>query len=148
MEKGNGEGKGNGVEKDFAWKRISGRRMGTMNLREIINNFCNLYQEYSYVEVDDSYVEVDDSCVEVDDSYVKVENSYVSMDEVDSRKRMPREKCCGIRISEGGSYMEMFIRLTEYLGRVGYEDTALELSNPAIDEVGGDIIVSFPYLCG
>ena len=119
-----------------------------MNLREIINNFCNLYQEYSYVTVDDSYVEVDDSCVEVDDSYVTVENSYVSMDEVDSRKRMPREKCCGIRISEGGSYMEMFIRLTEYLERVGYEDTALELSNPAIDEVGGDIIVSFPYLCG
>ena len=105
-----------------------------MNLCEVISNFCDLYQEYSYVTVDDSYVAMKDS--------------YVAMDAVDGRKRMPGEKCCGIRISEGFSYMEMFIRLTEYLERVGYEDTALELSNPAIDEVGADIIVSFPYLCG
>ena len=73
-----------------------------------------------------------------------MEYTYVTDD---PGKRMNGEKCCGIRILQGHSYMEMFIRLTEYLERVEYEDTALELSNPVIDEVGDDTMVYFPYVC-
>lgn len=56
------------------------------------------------------------------------------------------KKCVGIVVNREYSYMNMLIQLTRFLEENDVDDVDLELSNPAIDEMGLDTIVYFPNI--
>lgn len=62
-----------------------------------------------------------------------------------SGKFMFGKTCCGIIVRDGFSYVDMIVELTKFLDRQGFTDENLEMSNTAMDEMGMDIIVYFPY---
>ena len=56
------------------------------------------------------------------------------------------KKCMGIVVKKDYSYMTMLIELTRFLDENDYEDQDLELENPAVDALGLDTIVYFPFM--
>lgn len=60
--------------------------------------------------------------------------------------RMPGQKCLGIVVRQGYSYMDMLIELTQYFDENNIEDTDLSLEGVSIDELGADAIVYFPAI--
>ena len=62
-----------------------------------------------------------------------------------SGKFMFGKTCCAVVVRNGFSYLDMLMELTSFLDDQGFEDEDLEMSNTAMDEMGLDIIVYFPY---
>ena len=56
------------------------------------------------------------------------------------------EKCLGIVVRQGNSYMEMLMKLTQYLDDNSIEDAGLQMEGVSVDELGLDSIVYFPKI--
>lgn len=65
-----------------------------------------------------------------------------------SGRGMFGQKCLGIVVYQGYSYMEMLMKLTQYLDEHDFDDADLELEGISIDSLGMDTIVYFPRIRG
>lgn len=65
-----------------------------------------------------------------------------------SGRGMFGQKCLGIVVYQGYSYMEMLMKLTQYLDEQDFDDADLELEGISIDSLGMDTIVYFPRIRG
>lgn len=63
-----------------------------------------------------------------------------------SGRGMYGRRCLGIVVSHGYSYMDMLVKLTQYLDKNECEDEELELEGVSVDELGLDIIIYFPKI--
>ena len=55
-------------------------------------------------------------------------------------------RCIGIVVKHGYSYVDMLVKLTQYLDKSEYKDETLELEGVSVDELGLDTIVYFPKI--
>lgn len=76
------------------------------------------------------------------------ENPQYRLYEGYSGRGMFGRKCLGVAIPSGYSYMDMLIKLTQYLGENGGDDVDFELEGLAVDDLGLDTIVIFPIWGG
>ncbi len=73
-------------------------------------------------------------------------NEEYSVYEKYSCKYMSGQTCLGIVVKNGYSYMDLLIKLTQYLQEYDYDDTDFCLEGVAVDELGLDTIVYFPRI--
>ena len=63
-----------------------------------------------------------------------------------SGRGMYGRRCLGIVVKHGYSYMDMLMKLTQYLDKIGYDDEKLAFEGLSVDELGVDTIVYFPKI--
>lgn len=80
------------------------------------------------------------------EEFCEMHNDYIFYEGGYSGRGMFGKKCVGIIVREGASYMQMLMELTRFLEQKDFDDTALELSTPAVDSLGLDCIVYFPHI--
>lgn len=79
-------------------------------------------------------------------SFCEENSEQYSIYEGYSGRFMFGKKCLGIVVKKDCSYMEMFVKLTQYLDDKGFDDDSLELEGVSIDELGLSIIAYFPKI--
>ena len=65
-----------------------------------------------------------------------------------SGRGMFGRNCVGIVVRNGFSHMKMIMELTKFLDENEFDDPALEFEGIAVDDLGLDTIVYFPYMKG
>ena len=78
--------------------------------------------------------------------FVEQSGDEYSIYENYSGRFMFGEKCLGIVVRQGNSYMEMLMKLTQYLDDNSIEDADLQMEGVSVDELGLDSIVYFPKI--
>ena len=76
------------------------------------------------------------------------ENSQYNLYENYSGRGMFGEKCLGVVVRSGDSFMDFLIKLTMYLDEQDIEDMDCELESASYDDLGKDTIVYFPRIGG
>ena len=76
----------------------------------------------------------------------KISDWEYSIYENYSGRFMFGEKCLGIVVRQGNSYMEMLMKLTQYLDDNSIEDAGLQMEGVSVDELGLDTVVYFPLI--
>lgn len=79
-------------------------------------------------------------------SFCEENSEQYSIYEGYSGRFMFGRRCVGIVVKHGYSYMDMLVKLTQYLDKNECEDEELELEGVSVDELGIDIIVYFPKI--
>jgi hypothetical protein len=65
---------------------------------------------------------------------------------VDKNPDSQMENTAGIVVRADDSYMEMLMKLTEYLEQEGFTDEELEMEGVSVEAWGEDILVTFPAI--
>ena len=76
------------------------------------------------------------------------ENEGYKLHENYAGRFMFGERCLGVVVKNGYSYMDFMLRLTKYLEENNVDDTDLKLEGVSTDNMGLDTIVYFPGIEG